>query len=157
MARLREDQRLAVNADPNAVLVTAVDAGEPGDVHPANKQVVGQRLARAVAVRLYGQAGSASGPMIRSAVADGSRIVLDFDGVEGTLLAYGSSRPIGFEACGAAGCRWVDAQIEGAWIVLPDDGGVLKVRFCWADAPTCTLYDSKSGLPAFPFEQAVKR
>jgi sialate O-acetylesterase len=157
MARLREDQRLAVVNDPGAVLVTAVDVGDPGDIHPANKQVVGQRLAHAAAVRLYGGTGAASGPMIRSAVAEGGRIVLDFDGVDGTLLAYGSSRPIGFEACGASACRWADARIVGSRVILPDEGDVRKVRFCWADAPTCTLYDSKSGLPAFPFEQQVRR
>lgn len=155
-ARLREDQRRAVVNDPNAVLVTAVDLGEPTDIHPANKQVVGERLARALGVRLYGQPGSASGPMIRSAVADGSRVVLDFDGVEGGLMAYGSSRPVGFEVCTGSACRWTDARIEGTRVVLPDAADARSVRFCWADAPTCTLYDGKSGLPAVPFEQEVK-
>ena len=157
MARLREDQRLAVIRDPNAVLVTAVDIGEPSDVHPANKEAVGERLARAVGVRLYGQAGSASGPMIKSAIADGNRVILSFDGIEGGLLAYGSSRPVGFQICRDSGCQWADAQIAGSQVVLPDAAGVRKVRFCWADAPTCTLYDSKSGLPAIPFEAAVER
>ncbi|MET0982149.1 MAG: sialate O-acetylesterase, partial [Telluria sp.] len=154
-AQLREDQRRAVVSDPNAVLVTAVDLGEPTDIHPANKQVVGERLARALAIRLYGQPGSASGPMIRSAVAEGNRVVLEFDGIEGALLAYGSARPVGFEACGDAGCRWADARIAGSRVILEDAAGARKVRFCWADAPTCTLYDSKSGLPAVPFEQEV--
>jgi len=156
LARLREDQRLAVLNDPHAVLVTAVDLGEPGDIHPANKLAVGQRLARAVAGKVYGEAGSA-GPMIRSAVASGSGIVLEFDGIEGTLLAYGASKPIGFEICDASGCRWAEAQIAGSRVLLPDDGKAQKVRYCWADAPTCTLYDGKSGLPAFPFEQEVRR
>lgn len=156
LARLREDQRLAVLKDPNAVLVTAVDLGEPGDIHPANKQAVGQRLARAVGTRLYGAAGS-TGPMIRSALAGGGRIVLDFDGIEGTLLAYGANRPIGFETCDAAGCHWAEAQVSGSQVVLADDGKARKVRYCWADAPTCTLYDGRSGLPAFPFEQEVRR
>lgn len=156
-AQLREEQRRAVVNDPNAVLVTAVDLGEPTDIHPANKQVVGERLARALGVRLYGQAGSASGPMIRSAVADGSRVVLDFDGVEGGLMAYGASRPLGFEICAESACQWADARIEGSRVVLVDAASARTVRFCWADAPTCTLYDSKSGLPALPFEQEVKR
>ncbi|MDB5745231.1 MAG: protein of unknown function acetylesterase [Massilia sp.] len=155
-AQLREDQRRAVVADPNAVLVTAIDLGEPGDVHPANKQTVGERLARALAIRLYGQPGGASGPMIRSATTEGSRVVLDFDGIDGALVAYGSSRPVGFEVCNDSGCRWADAQFTGAQVVLPDAGGARKVRYCWGDAPTCTLYDSKSGLPALPFEQEVK-
>jgi sialate O-acetylesterase len=157
LARLREEQRLAVLNDGNAVLATAVDIGEPGDIHPANKQVVGERLARAVAVRLYGQPGSPSGPMIRSAVGDGQRIVLSFDDVDGELLAYGGRRPIGFEVCTAAACQWADAQIEGSRLVIPDAAGIRKVRYCWADAPTCTLYDKQSGLPALPFEQQVER
>jgi sialate O-acetylesterase len=156
-ARLREDQRLAVLNDSNAVLVTAVDAGEPDDIHPANKKVIGERLARAVGVRLYGQVGSAAGPMVKTATADGKRIILNFDGMEGGLLAYGASRPIGFETCGPSGCQWAEAQIEGSQVVLPDGAGIQKVRYCWADAPTCTLYDGKSGLPAFPFEQQVQR
>jgi sialate O-acetylesterase len=157
MAQLREDQRRAVVNDPNAVLVTAVDLGEPTDIHPANKQVVGERLARALGIRLYGQPGSASGPMIRSAIRDGKRVVLDFDGIDGALTSYGSSRPVGFEVCNDAGCQWTDAQIAGSQVVLPDAVGARKVRFCWADAPTCTLYDSKSGLPAVPFEVDVNR
>jgi sialate O-acetylesterase len=143
--------------DANAVLVTAVDLGEPTDIHPANKQVVGERLARALDVRLYGQPGSASGPMIRSAIAEGNRVVLDFDGVEGALVAYGSARPIGFEICDESGCRWTDARIAASRIILEDAGGARKVRFCWADAPTCNLYDRQSGLPVVPFEHEVKR
>lgn len=156
-AQLREEQRRAVLSDANAVLVTAVDLGEPTDIHPANKQVVGERLARALAIRLHGQPGSANGPMIGLASAQGNRVILDFDGIDGALQAYGSNRPVGFEVCDDAGCRWADAQITGGQVVLLEAGGARKVRYCWGDAPTCTLYDSKSGLPALPFEQEVKR
>jgi len=156
-ARLREEQRRGVLADPNAVLVTAIDVGDPTDIHPANKQVVGERLARALAIKLYGQPGSASGPMARSARVRGDAVVVDFEGVEGALLAYGSERPIGFEACDDGGCRWADARVSGAQVVLPGAAGARKIRFCWGDAPTCTLYDGKSGLPAVPFEQEVTR
>ena len=156
-ARLREEQRLAVLDDANAVLVTAIDLGEPTDIHPANKQLVGERLARAFGITLYGQPGSASGPMIRSARGDGDRVVLDFGGLDGALVAYGANRPVGFEVCTDAACRWADARIDGSQVVLLDARDARKVRFCWADAPTCTLYDGKSGLPVVPFEQDVKR
>lgn len=160
-ARLREEQRLAVIGDANAVLASAIDLGEPADIHPANKQEVGMRLARAMAIRLYGEPGSASGPMIRSASTRDGDIVLEFDGIEGALLAYGARQPIGFEVCGADGgangCRWAEARIDGARVILPGAGGAGKVRFCWGDAPTCTLYDSASGLPALPFEQVLAR
>jgi len=42
-------------------------------------------------------------------------------------------------------------------IILEDAGGARKVRFCWAVALTCNLYDGKSGLPVVPFDQEVKR
>lgn len=156
-ARLREEQRRAVLADPNAVLVTAIDLGDPTDIHPANKQVVGARLARAFGVHLYGQSGSASGPMVASARAHGDRVVLEFDGVEGALVAYGGAGPIGFEACAEGGCRWTEARVAGRQVVLPGAADAHKIRYCWADAPTCTLYDGKSGLPAVPFEIDVER
>jgi len=156
-ARLREDQRRAVLADPNAVLATAIDLGDPADIHPANKQGVGERLARGFAVRLYGQPGSASGPMVKSAAVKGDAVVLDFDGLEGALVAYGAAGPIGFEVCTDGGCRWTEARVSGTQVVLPGAADAKTIRYCWGDAPTCTLYDAKSGLPAVPFEQDVKR
>ncbi|MCC2957386.1 hypothetical protein LK542_17355 [Massilia sp. IC2-477] len=156
-ARLREEQRRAVLADRNAVLATAIDVGDPGDIHPANKQVVGERLARAFAIRLYGEPGSASGPMVKSATVQGERVLVEFDGVDGALLAYGAAGPIGFEACTASGCRWVEARAAGSQVVLSAAADAERIRYCWGDSPTCTLYDGKSGLPAVPFEQDVKR
>lgn len=156
-ARLREEQRRAVLADPNAVLATAIDLGDPTDIHPANKQGVGERLARAFGVKLYGQPGSANGPMVKSAVARGDSVTVEFDGVEGALVAYGALGPIGFEVCTDGACRWTEARVSGAQVVLPGAASADKIRYCWGDAPTCTLYDGKSGLPAVPFEMDVKR
>ncbi len=155
-AALREAQRLAVLDDPHAALATAVDIGEPSDVHPANKQALGQRLARAMAVKAYGATGiSASGPQVAGIRRDGDAVVVSFTGLEGDFIAYGATRPIGFELCGATGCAYVDADIKGREIVLHNAAAATKVRFCWADAPTCTLYDGTSLLPALPFEQKI--
>jgi sialate O-acetylesterase len=146
-----------VLADANAVLATAIDLGDPTDIHPANKQGVGERLARAFGVKLYGQPGSANGPMVKSASAQGDGVTVDFDGVEGALVAYGAAGPIGFEVCTDTGCRWTEARVAGTRVVLPAAADAKKIRYCWGDAPTCTLYNSKSGLPALPFEMDVKR
>ncbi|MCE4555928.1 sialate O-acetylesterase [Roseateles cellulosilyticus] len=154
-ALLREEQRRAVAADRHAVLATAVDLGEPTDIHPANKEVLGRRLARAVAIALYGEKGSASGPAPRAAVREGERVIVSFDGLEGDWLVYGGPRPIGFELCGSQGCRWAEAEVSGRDVVLRGLPGATKVRYCWSDAPTCTLYDGGSQLPALPFEQVI--
>ena len=50
-----------------------------------------------------------------------------------------------------------EARVTGAQVVLPAAAGAKKIRYCWGDAPTCTLYDGKSELPAVPFEIDVKR
>jgi sialate O-acetylesterase len=65
---------------------------------------------------------------------------------------------IGFELCDAVGqgCRWADARIDGARVVLtvPAGAPAARVRFAWADSPTFNLFDTE-GLPAGPFEMAV--
>jgi sialate O-acetylesterase len=40
-------------------------------------------------------------------------------------------------------------------VVLPDAGNATRVRYCWGEAPVCTLYDG-SGLPVTPFEAAIR-
>jgi sialate O-acetylesterase len=156
-AELREAQRLAVSRDPRAGLVVAIDLGERYDIHPANKQDVGRRLARAARRVVYGESIAPSGPRPLAARREGSAVVVAFADVDKRLIAYGAEGPIGFELCGAAApCRYARAEIKGdqvwltAEISAPD-----TVRYCWADSPVCTLYDG-AHLPAGPFEIKVQ-
>ena len=93
---MREAQRLAVLDDPRAGLAVAIDLGERGDIHPANKQDVGRRLARAARRVVYGEAIAPSGPVPVRAPRAGSEIIVEFADVERELVAYGASRPVGF-------------------------------------------------------------
>lgn len=157
-ARIRDEQRRAVAADPNAALVVAIDLGDRVDIHPANKQDVGHRLARAARHIAYGEPVSPSGPEAASARRVDDRIEVAFENVEGALIAYSAGRPIGFELCGDApgSCRFVQASIEGTKVVVDPAGGPAdRVRFCWGESPICNLYDG-SGLPAGPFEIEVR-
>src|SRR5690606_22622500 len=70
-ARLREAQRRAVDRDEHAALAVAIDIGERTDVHPANKQEVGRRLARAARHEIYGEDLTPSGPRPGRARRDG--------------------------------------------------------------------------------------
>lgn len=154
-AEVREAQRLATQGDPNAALAVAVDLGSAYDIHPANKQEVGRRLARAARHVVYGEEISPSGPVPRHARQQGEAVHVAFDDVSGSLVAYGHSAPIGFELCGRAegSCQYADAQIEDNRVVLRAESVAepVRVRYCWADSPICTLYD-EAGLPAGPFE-----
>jgi sialate O-acetylesterase len=140
-----------VAADPHAGLVVTHDIGDPYDIHPANKQEVGRRLALA-ARRLYGEPVT-TGPEVVSAKRSGDTVVVSFAKVGGgRLVSRGSDRVIGFELCDTA-CRWVDGRIDGTSVVLSGSGS--KVRFAWADSPTFNLFDA-AGLPAGPFQLEVE-
>src|SRR5207248_718223 len=138
-AALREAQRLAVAHDAHAALAVAIDIGDRYDIHPANKQELGRRLARAARRIVYGEAIAPSGPVARSAHRDGSHVLVQFADVEEKLVAYGADHPIGFELCGSdrSSCRYADAQLQSDRVILavPPGEAPQRVRFCWADSP----------------------
>lgn len=141
-AQLRDEQRLAVLADSNAALVTAIDIGEPTDIHPANKNDLGKRLADAFNGRAM--------PMPERAVRAGDAVTVSFAGLSGALVAQGGPYPLGVELCEAAPgtCRFVLPALEGNRMVIPVPQGMTptRVRYAWADAPVVNLVDS-GGMP----------
>ena len=158
-AQLRDAQRRAVAADGNAGLAVTIDIGNRDDIHPANKQDVGRRLARAARHVVYGEKISASGAQPVSARRTGDGVLVTLGDFEGNLLVVGAKDPSGFELCGATQdtCRFVRAQLQDGGKVLLSDATAstaTRVRFCWADSPLCNLYDG-ADLPVGPFELAV--
>lgn len=159
-AGLRESQRRAVKKDGNAGLAVTIDLGDRWDIHPANKQQVGYRLARAARHVIYSESITPSGPAPVSARRVGDAIIVDFEDVEGQLVAYSGAGPNGFELCGAqtGSCRYALASINGNSVKITGDNAseATRVRYCWADSPVCTLYDT-APLPAGPFELDILR
>ena len=151
-AQLRQDQLDGVTADTNAALVTAIDIGEPTDIHPANKNDLGKRLAMA--------AQGMPMPMPRSAVLAGETLTVSFTGIEGGLRAHGGPYALGVEVCGdkQETCRWVLPEIAGDKLLIAVTEGTeaRKVRHAWADAPVVNLYDGR-GLPVPGFELLITR
>jgi sialate O-acetylesterase len=145
-----------VQEDPHAALTVTVDIGDATNLHPTNKQEVGRRLAQAARAAVYGERVPPSGPAPAGVSRRGADVVIAFRDVGGTLLGR-SGNPNGFELCGAtqASCRWADSRIEGNNVVLVNARDATRVRYCWGEAPVCTLYDG-SGLPAGPFEAAIR-
>lgn len=156
-AELRESQRLAVAADDNAGLAVAIDLGDRWDIHPAQKQELGRRLARAARHVVYGDPAPPSGPVPASVRREGDEIVVAFDDVTGALKTLSGAQAIGFELCDGEDCRYAPSAVaSGAEVRLAAPAGttVSEVRFCWADSPVCNLYDA-AGLPAGPFRMEV--
>jgi sialate O-acetylesterase len=153
-AALRDVQRQVAAADPMVGMASAVDVGSPYDIHPADKLRVGQRLALLARKLAYGEAVAASGPAPLSARRDGETVVVTLDQ---PAVVHAGNRPIGFELCDAAACRFVDATVEGASVRLAVPAGMVatKVRYAWADSPIINLFGANR-LPATPFESAVR-
>ena len=144
-ADLREEQREAVVHDANAELVTAVDLGERTQIHPANKEELGTRLALA--------AQGIALPKPVKAVREVGAVRVTFAGVDGGLHAWSAQGPIAFELCGQAQdtCRYAAARTEGDDVVLTSDGKpATRVRYAWADSPVVNTYDARDmALPGF--------
>lgn len=157
-AEVREAQRLVAQEDANSGLVVTIDIGEQSDIHPANKQELGRRLARAALHVVYGRTLAPSGPVPLSAKRADDGVVVTFGEVTGKLLAHGGNDLLGFELCGVKtdSCRYAEASIRnGMQVILhaPVTDPV-RVRYAWADSPLVNLYD-ESGLPAGPFQISV--
>ncbi|MBP1202379.1 sialate O-acetylesterase [Duganella sp. 1411] len=156
-AELRDAQADAVAHDPHAGLAVTLDVGDRFDIHPTQKTVVGERLARAARAVAYGDKTAPGSPYAVSARRAGGDIVVAFKDTGGGLATYSSDRAIAFEVCAGAACRFADARVAGDTVVLPGAGApdVTRVRYAWADSPFVNLF-SGDDLPAAPFQLEVR-
>jgi sialate O-acetylesterase len=148
---IREAQRVTLDASPNTAMAVTTDCGDANDIHPANKQPVGERLALAARALAYGEKIEFSGPLFKSAAADGDRMVVTFTHADGLTARDGAPR--GFTLAGPDGTFVpATATIDGATVVVRAVGieKPTAVRYGWADVPDVNLYNA-AGLPASPF------
>jgi sialate O-acetylesterase len=150
-AVIREAQRRSLSVANTAMVVT-IDIGDPANVHPADKQSVGARLALAARSLAYGEKVEYSGPLFRQATPEGQEVRVWFDHTANAMVAKGADLQ-GFEIAGDDGrFASASARIDGLSVVVgsaqvPEPK---YVRYGWANAPVLNLYNS-DGLPASPF------
>lgn len=150
-AELREAQSIAVKKTKNTGLAVIHDVGEAQDIHPKNKQDVGKRLALSALKVAYRKNVVFSGPVLKSAKAEGPVIVLTFEHGDG--LTVKKDKHSGFAIAGRDGkFAWAEASVHGNTIVLTSKTVAEPkfVRYAWDDDPVVTLYNG-AGLPAGPF------
>jgi sialate O-acetylesterase len=156
-AELREAQLLTWQTVPATGMAVAIDLGDPQDIHPANKQPVGERLALLARAVAYGETLVHSGPIFRSLAVEGPAVVVSFDHVGGGLQARDGELK-GFEVAGPDHrYHWARAEIRGGTVVLshPEVSEPAFVRYAWANYPACNLVNAE-GLPASPFRTHVE-
>ncbi len=151
-ADIREAQALALSLPQTGMAVT-LDIGEASNIHPANKQDVGLRLALLALADVYAVAGvEGTSPLFREVRRDGSALRVYFAPTPGGLVCRGSA-VLGFAVAGKDGkYAWAQARIEGETVRVwaPSVPAPKTVRYAWADNPHGTLA-SASGLPVAPF------
>lgn len=151
-AELREAQAMTL-ALPNTGMAVTIDIGDANDIHPGNKQEVGNRLALNARAKVYGEKLSYSGPIYQTMKLEGNRIRLFFDHAEAGLLVKGGEALKGFAIAGAdKKFVWANAKIEGKTVVVShaNIAQPVAVRYAWSINPACNLYN-QDGLPASPF------
>jgi sialate O-acetylesterase len=149
---VREAQAKALSL-PNTAMAVTIDIGDKANVHPKNKQDVGDRLARIARAKVYGEKIEYSGPMYESMKIEGNSIRLKFTHLGDGLVAKGGDLKQ-FEIAGSDK-KFVptQARIDGDTIVVSstDVPSPLAVRYAWNRWPQgCNLYN-KAGLPTPPF------
>ena len=153
---IREAQLRVSREVPGVGLTVIIDKGEKYDIHPPQKQPVGERLARLARTTAYGDnTVVGEGPVPSDFRLEGDRYVISFGaGAPLTGLAESPGGGLkGFELRNAEG-TWhpAEAVIQDA-IVIVQAQNVSQptgVRYAWAGFPEVSLYDT-TGLPATPF------
>lgn len=171
---IRRGQQEAAKASPGTGLVVTIDTGDIENIHPFDKEPVGQRLAAMLAKLIRKEDWVVQGPEFAGVSFDGDRYILEFDLAPGRVLRNGSSgTPPLLELIRGAtqpelewtGFRWVDpasgeAADAKARIIAPNKIAVppppearfrelhyLQENFA---KPDVSVYDS-AGFPAAPF------
>lgn len=149
-AALRNSQ-LSVLELPHTGVAAAIDLGNPGDIHPKNKQEVARRLSLLARNKTYGQDVACEAPHCVATKVSGDKITLTFnEPVHST-----SSALLGFIAGDKEG-NWAHAtgtiSADGKTVTLsaPGIAKPVAVRYDWADYPMGNLY-GEADLPVVPF------
>jgi len=147
-------QRLTAATVPGTGMVVTLDIGDPGNIHPKDKQEVGRRLALLALRRVYGREGIVdSGPLFRSLEREGARLRVRFAYAEGGLRTRDGAAPSHLEIAGEDGVfHPAQGVLDGddllAWSAeVPEP---IALRYAWGAADQPNL-ENRAGLPASSF------
>lgn len=150
---LREAQMNTYQTVKNTGIAVIIDCGEFNEIHPKNKQPVGERLELQALHHVYGkiQAKEAFGPIFKSFVYKENGMELSFD--------YAQD---GFEVRGELGAFEIagdDMEFKSATFELRDSKIFVYskevpdpkiARYCWSNYCEVSVF-GKNGLPLAPF------
>lgn len=164
-ARIREAQRRSLTI-PHTGMAVITDIGAANDIHPRNKQDVGQRLALWALRDVAKKDVVPSGPLFKTIKVEGPAVRVHFEHAANGLIV--GQRKNGLEPTpvvkdgtlkrfAIAGedkqWHWADARIDGDTVVVSskDVPKPVAVRYGFTMNPEGANLYNKEGLPASPF------
>lgn len=151
-AEIRDAQLYTMNTVHHTGMVVTTDNGDSLNIHPRNKQLVGERLARWPLHDQYKKTDIVeSGPIYQSAQQDGKYMRIRFRYADG-LAVHGNA--LNEFTIASADSVFIPAQarIDGNTMLVWSDAidNPVAVRFAWRNIPQPNFYNG-AGLPASPF------
>ena len=150
---VREAQLLTLSV-PNTGMAVTLDIGNVNNIHPADKQDVGKRLALWALAKNYGEDVDYSGPLYKSMEIENNKIILSFDHADGGLVLKPINKESNFIISGAdRNFVKADVKIDGDKLIVFNMNikNPVAVRYTWSNTAEATLFN-KDGLPASTFK-----
>ena len=150
---LREVQLNSLKTIPNSGMAVTMDIATVNNIHPPEKEAVGNRLAYWALAKNYGKKDVVfSGPLYKSMKIVGDKISVSFDHADkGLMTKYGEL--ISFEIAGSDEIYVKAKAVIEKNTVVVSSTEVLKpvaVRYGWSNVATPNLFNT-DGLPASSF------
>ncbi|VGO19392.1 sialate O-acetylesterase [Pontiella sulfatireligans] len=153
-AWFRESQSRAT-ALSNAYVAVTIDTGLVNNIHPYDKEPIGQRLALLGRKYALGEDLVAHGPTFESMSISGNEATITFSQADG-LTTDDSAAPAVFELAGSDKV-WhaaTSSSISGTNVIISSSSepAPVAVRYAWSPAPVNTVnLVNSDGLPSAPF------
>lgn len=154
---LKEAQLLTYQKLPNTAMTVIYDVDDTTDVHPGNKQPVGERLSLTARALVYGEKKlEYMGPIYESMKVEGDKVILTFTHANKLVAKDGELKDF---VIAGADKKFVTAKAEiknNKLIVYSTEvKNPVAVRAGWRLCPQMNLYND-AGLPASPFRTDVE-
>lgn len=149
---VREAQLKTLSVPKTGMAVTS-DIGDVTNIHPANKQDVGDRLALWALAKDYHKKVVYSGPIYKKVEVKGNSMVITFDYADGGLVFKDKNGESNFLISGSDKVfKKADVKVNGKKLILSNAGisAPAAVRYLWSNTEESTLFN-KAGLPASCF------
>lgn len=142
----RNEQRKLLQRIPKSGMAVSSDHGLRTDVHPTNKKVVGERLARWALAEVYHQKIVPSGPLPTHVFFRSNKVVIRFNYASGLTTSDGNA----LKEFSVDGTTTTSAVIRGKRVVIPVNKKPIGVWYGWKPFSEGNLVN-KEGLPASTF------